>query len=312
MHFEFFTGYTFYEFINTGTVMRTYDFLNFFLHSSYSALFVLICFLPPSSASELEIVPQRIISLGPIITQTIYLLGADQQLIANTTYCTVPLDAQQKEKIGTVKQMNIEKVVRLRPDLILANALSSQKQINTLRKFGIRIIRFENPKTFSEMCRMTLELGKLVGRKQQAEQIIQKTQKDFSYIFSKTRYLPKKRVFFQIGIKPLHMAVGETFINEYIEYSGGTNIAMHERAGAYSREKVLQKNPDVILIATMGSSKTAGKTEKENWMKFQSMNAVKNNEIHVLDPDIICSPTPVTFIKALKVVVKKVHPEISL
>jgi len=292
--------------------MRRYGVFQKFLRGVSCGLFVLICFLPPSHAQESNKVPHRIISLGPIITKTIYLLGAEQQLIANTTYCNMPFAAKQKEKIGTVKQMNIEKVVRLKADLILANALSSQKQIKTLRKFGIRIHRFEDPKTFSEMCLMTLELGKVLGRKKQAEQIIDKAQIEMDGIVSKTKDLPKKTVFFQIGIKPLHTAVKETFINEYIEFSAGTNIAMHERNGAYSREKVIQKNPDVILIATMGSSKSAGKTEKKNWMKFQSINAVKKNEIHILDPDIICSPTPVTFIKGLKVIVKILHPEITL
>jgi len=272
-----------------------------------------ICgFLPASDAGESHSLPERIVSLGPIITETIYLLGADKKLIANTTYCVVPPDAGLKEKIGTVTQMNVEKIISLKPDLVLANALTKQKQINTLKSLGIWVVKFENPKTFSEMCQMTLKLGKVLGKEERAKQIIEKTRKEVDAVIEETAKLPKKRVFFQIGIKPLHTSVKETFINEYIELAGGENIALNERSGVYSREKVLQENPDVIFIATMGSSRIAGENEKAGWMEFTSINASRNNEIYILDPDIICSPTPVSFVKALKEIAKKLHPDIGL
>jgi len=268
-------------------------------------------FLPSCAAGESHPLPSRIVSLGPIITETVYLLGADRKLIANTTYCNIPPGARLKEKIGTVTQMNVEKIISLNPDLVLANALTKQKQINTLESFGIRVVKFENPKTFSEMCRMTLRIGRVLGKEEKAKQIVEKTRKEVDAVIEKIDKLPKKRVFIQIGIKPLHTAVKETFINEYIELGGGENIALNERSGVYSREKVLQENPDVIFIVTMGSSRNAGENEKAGWMKFASITASRNNEIYILDPDIICSPTPVSFVKALKEIAKKLHPNIG-
>ncbi len=268
--------------------------------------------LPAPAGGESFPIPERIVSLGPILTETIYLLGADKQLIADTTYCVFPPDADLKEKIGTVTQMNVEKIISLNPDLVLANALTKQKQINTLESLGIRVVKFENSKTFSEMCRMTLKLGRVLGKEEKAKQIVADTRKEVDAVIAKTRNLPKKRVFIQIGIKPLHTAVKETFINEYIELAGGENIASNERSGVYSREKVLQENPDVIFIATMGSARTAGENEKAVWMKFKSINASRNNEIYILDPDIICSPTPVSFAKAVKEIAKLLHPDIGL
>ncbi len=101
------------------------------------------------------------------------------------------------------------------------------------------------------------------------------------------------------------------FINEYIRYCGGTNIAENESSGIYSREKVIQENPDLILIATMGTSKKAGELEKKRWMSFPSLRAVQGNRVHVLDPEMICSPTPTTFVKGLETIIPLVHPGLT-
>ncbi len=279
-------------------------------HFIQSIIFI-FCLIPGNVTGESLAHPERVVSLGPIITEMTYLLEADKQLIANTSYCVIPEDARHKDKIGSMIQMNVEKIVSLRPDLVLASPLSKDKQLKMLENLGIRVKRFVNPRTFSEICEMTMTLGNILGKTENARIVIDKVKKDVDAILSVTRAQPKKRVFMQIGIKPLHTATRETFVNEYIEYAGGINIASQAKTGVYSREKVLQENPDVILIATMGSSKAAGEHEKTSWMKYQSIKAARNNEIYVLDPDMICSPTAVTFAKALKEIARILHPEIS-
>ncbi|RLB87515.1 MAG: cobalamide ABC transporter substrate-binding protein [Deltaproteobacteria bacterium] len=250
----------------------------------------------------------RVISLSPIITETIYLLGAQEKLIANTTYCNFPVAARSLEKIGSVTQMNVEKIIRLAPDLVIASALSREKQLKILEQQFIPVFRARNPKTFEQMCEMTLEIGTILEQKQRARIIVETAQKNARRIFEGTRNLPKPRVFLQIGLKPLHSANKEMFINEYILYCGGINIAENESSGIYSREKVIQENPNVILIATMGTSKRAGKLERQKWMGFKSIDAVKKNRVHVLDPEMILSPTPETFVKGLEVVFPLLHP----
>lgn len=252
----------------------------------------------------------RVISLSPIITETIYLVGAQDRLIADTTYCNTPKAAQFKEKIGSVTQMNVEKIIRLQPDLVIASALSREKQLKILEGQSIHILRAQNPKTFEQMCEMTLMIGKTLGQEPAARIIVDRAQKQANQILERTRDLVKPRVFLQIGLKPLHSANREMFINEYIRYGGGINIAENESSGIYSREKVLRENPGVILIATMGSSKRAGQLERKKWMGFKSIDAVKNNRVHVLDPEMICSPTPDTFIEGLGEVLPLLHPEI--
>ena len=251
---------------------------------------------------------QRVISLSPIITETIYLLGAQEKLIGNTTYCNIPGEARFKEKIGSVTQMNVEKIIRLNPDLVISSALSREKQLLILEQQSILVLRAKNPKTFGEICEMTLEIGVTLGREQEAGIIVKKARKEANQILQETKDLAKPKVFLQIGLKPLHSANKEMFINEYIRYGGGINIAENESSGIYSRENVIRENPDVILIATMGTSTKAGKLEKQRWMSFKSIAAVKENRVHVLDPEMILSPTPITFIKGLKMILPLLHP----
>jgi len=285
-----------------------------------SLLLCLGVLLPPVQAAKINQaepgdlnppIPQRVVSLSPIITETLYLVGAEDQLIANTSYCNVPAAAQAKEKIGTVLQMNVEKIVALKPDLVVASALSREKQLKILEKLSIPVMRASNPKTFEQMCQMTLELGATLGRSDQAGKVVGQARAVARAILSRTASLDKPSVFLQIGIKPLHSANKDMFISEYIRYAGGVNITEHEGTGVYSREMVLAMDPDVILVATMGTSKKAAVLEREKWLAHRTMTAVRHNRVHVLDPEMICSPTPTTFVQGLEMILPLLHPELG-
>lgn len=283
------------------------NFLKNFLMCLFSFLIINIyLFLNTGNASEKH--PERIVSLGPIITDMIYLLESGDKLIGVTSYCVLPKGADPKKIIGTVMQMNVEKIISMEPDLVIANALTRQKQVLVLEKQGVKVIRLPTPRNFDEICQRLIELGKIIGGHEKAIEIIKKAKNDVDKIKANVKNLEKRKVFIQIGLKPLKTAAKDTFINEYIEFAGGENIALNAKDGVFSREKVLQQNPDVIFIATMGSSKKAGETEKQAWMQFKFLKACKNNEIHILDPDIVCSPTPLIFAEGLKDFYHYIHP----
>lgn len=250
----------------------------------------------------------RVVSLSPIITETIYLLGAQDALLANTQYCNVPPQAAEKEKIGSVTQVNVEKIVSLSPDLVITSALTREKQIRILRNQGLRVMEIKNPKTFAQMCDITLAIGRALGKEAEAQKIVARAGREVAQIRDRVAGLTPRRVFIQIGLKPLHTVNKDLFINAYINMSNAVNIAEDAPSGIYSREKVLQENPDVILVATMGTSKKAGRMEKDRWARFGSLRASANNEIHVLDPETICSPTPLSFAKGLAEVAALIHP----
>lgn len=250
--------------------------------------------------------PERIISLAPSITKSLYLLGAGDRVIANTIYCNYPPPAVKKEKVGNVIEINVEKIYSLRPDLIIATPLINLSSKEKLLKLGMNVVIIPSPKNFLELCEQFLEIGKLIGETERAKEIISAAVKEVEEIKGKTKGLKKKKVLVQVGSKPLWVAIKDSFVNDFIEFAGG-ELAGPKTYGIYSKEEILKQNPEVIIITTMG---VTGIEEKKKWEKYKMINAVKNNEIYVLDTDELTSPTPLSFAKTLKKILKILHPEI--
>lgn len=253
-----------------------------------------------------ENIPQKIISLGPSLTKALYLLGVQDKLIANTIYCNDPPEAKMKEKIGTAQKVSIEKVFHLEPDLVLATALVDPRSTEKLENLGLKVVTFSTPTDFNDICEQFLELSRLVNKEKEAKEIITKAESEIALIRERVKDLNKPRVLIQVGTRPLVVATGCYFVNDYIEFSGGINIAKDVKEGIYSREQVLKENPDVIIIATMG---IATEEEKKIWQKYEILNAVKNKQIYIIDTDKITSPTPQSFAETVKEFVHILHPE---
>lgn len=253
--------------------------------------------------------PQRIVSLAPALTESLYLLGVGDRLKGCTTYCKKPEEAKHKEKVGTLVEINVEKVLLLKPDLVLAMEFSDRKGVEKLKNLGIRVELFPSPKDFNHLCQSFLRLGRMVGREEKANEIVDKAKKEAAFIRRQVERKKKIKMFWQLGAKPLFAATKGYFTNDYIEYAGGINIAADAKSGIYSREEVLKRNPDVIVIVTMG---IAGEREKKTWQTYSSINAVKHNRIYIVDSYKYCSPTPKGFVEALKELVVQLHPGISI
>ncbi len=249
--------------------------------------------------------PARVVSLGPSLTEEIYLLGAGDRLVGRTTYCKGPPDALMKEAVGTVVEVDVERILALKPDLVLATSLTDPRDVKKLRDLGIRVVVFPQPKSFQDLCRQFILLGRLLGKEKEARAIVSSVQAQVAKIQVRVAGLKKPRVFVEIGARPLFTATGDSFVNDFIRLAGGINIAAHAKSGLYSREKVLEENPDVILIVTMG---IVGEREKEAWEKFRTIKAVKEGRVYVVDSYKLCSPTPVTFVESLKELMRLLHP----
>jgi len=256
--------------------------------------------------------PQRIISLAPAATEELYLLGAGDRVVGVTNYCTKPPQALQKERVGTVIEVNLEKIIGLKPDLVIATSLAGLKAVEKLKNLGIKVRTIQQAKDFTQICRQLLQLGDLVGKKKEAEEIVYEAQREVNIIKKKIENLPRASVFIQVGAKPLVTANRSSFINNLVELAGGENIAEGPKDisyMAYSREKVLQADPDYIIIVSMG---IAGEEEKRKWESFKNLKAAENKNIYIINAYDICSLTPVGFVDALKEIAGILHPDIEL
>ncbi len=240
----------------------------------------------------------RIISLSPPLTEELYLLGLGQSIVGNTIYCVKPEDAKKKEKVGSVVNVNLEKILKLKPDLVLASPLTDKRALDKLQKIGIDVHVFSHPKNFQEIKERFLKLSEIVGRKETALKIVLNCERVYFRIKqSSTKEEKRPKVFVQIGRNPLFTATKDSILNSFIEDAGGENIGKDSRTGLFSEEEVLLKNPEYIIVVGMGLDE---KEEKERWSKLKELRAVRDGKIFVVDSYKFCSPTVVTYVSGVK------------
>jgi iron complex transport system substrate-binding protein len=261
---------------------------------------IILVWLPLSLHSQTY---ERIVSLAPSITKSLYYLKAEDKLVGCTSYCEIP-DEDKKTVVASAINVNIEKIISLRPDLILVMPLTNPETIAYLKKFSVRVVEISSPKNFSEICDQFIQLGKLVGKDDLAAEIVKETKERVSKIKNTHQMQGNKKIFFQIGANPIFSVLPNTFMNDYITFLGARNIAWDMKGGIISRETVVVRNPDIIFVTSMGM---VGQEEKKIWEKFSSMTATKNNAIFIIDADLACLPIPINFVKTLELMVKHIE-----
>ncbi len=243
---------------------------------------------------------KRIISLAPSLTQSLYYLDAQDKLVGRTSYC-VAAEKDNVQVVATAIKLNMEKVISMKPDLVLVLGLTDQQDIETLRKFGIKVEVFESPRNFEEICDQFIHLGNLVGKGMQANLIVAESKAKISEIQKLRMGKPSPKIFFQVGSNPLFTVTPNTFMDDYITLLGAKNIARDLTKGIVGREFVVANNPDYIFICTMG---IASDQETKVWKSYRSMSAVKNKHLYTIEADIACQPTPITFVQTMEVMNK--------
>lgn len=238
----------------------------------------------------------RIVSLAPSFTQSLYYLEAQDNLVGCTSYCEAA-KGDNKEIVSSAVKANIEKIISLNPDLVLASGLTNPKDTELLKKVGIKVEVIYSPKSFQEICDQFIRIGELVGKTDKANALVRESKHTIQKIVEKSKHDTNRKMFFQIGANPLFAVIPNTFMNDYMTLLGIENISKNLTQGTVTREFVIANNPDYIFIATMG---IVGEEELKTWNRYTSLNATKKKQIYIIDSDIACQPTPITFTQTMK------------
>jgi iron complex transport system substrate-binding protein len=239
---------------------------------------------------------KRIISLTPSLTKNLQYLGVENELVGCTSYCKT---SRKVPVVASAVKVNVEKVVSMKPDLVIASTLTQPETVAALKKMGVKIVVFPMAHSFKDICAQFLQLGKLVGKEAQAQKVLGQVNQKINKLKSATA--SNKRVFIQLGANPLFAVIPNTFMNDYIVFAGAKNITEGMTTGSITREAVLTRNPEAIFIVTMG---VFADQEKKEWERYSNLAAVKNKKVFIIDSDKACTPTPVTFAETLEVIIK--------
>jgi len=245
--------------------------------------------------------PLRIVSLAPIATENIYLLGFEEQTIGITLYC--PQGKSPKEVIGTLLEPNLEKVVSLKPDIVFTSKEGNKKAtVEKLRDLGLKVVVLDKVTDFDGICSNLMTVAKALNKEEYAKNIINTAKAELGKL-KNSDY--KQTVFMEIGSSPLITSGKNTFINDIVNYAGAKNIfsSSNTRYPSINPEEVVLVNPDIIIILLMDSKDNY---RKNYWLNFKNLKAAKNNSVYCINPEIIANPTPLSFINAVKEIKKLV------
>lgn len=246
---------------------------------------------------------RRIVSLVPWVTKSLYLMGEQSRLVGCTSYCPVEA-ADHIPVVANAMSVNIEKTFTLKPDVVVASSLNKPETIDNLKKLGIKVVLQPYPKSFEEICAYFIQIGEIAGQGAKANEIVSQQKARLEKLKAGIPSGKNPNVFMQIGAKPLFCVVPDTFMDDFIRFSGGKNCAAGLKMGSVTREYVVKQNPDVIFIVTMG---IVAQEEKDTWLGYQSLSASMSKKIFILDADKTCSPTPVLFVDALEEMIKLMY-----
>jgi iron complex transport system substrate-binding protein len=211
-------------------------------------------------------------------------------VVGVTIYC--PEIAADKQKIGTLLEPNIEKIVALHPDLVIATKDGNRKEsIARLEGLGIKVYVMNPYGNFDALCADFNALGAYLDKKAEAEKVIASARKRIAAVEKKAAAQKKFTVFWQIGVQPLFTVSRGSFSNEFIERAGGRNIfgSLVQPYPRISREAVIQKNPDVIFLVAMGD---VSRQEEKEWQQYPQLSAVQHHRIYTLSDTLFTDPTP--------------------
>ena len=241
---------------------------------------------------KVPMAPGRIVSLTPSLTEVVFELGAGELLVGVTKFATTPAAATKISKVGSYVHLDLERILRLKPDLCLAVRDGNPKHVvDRLVALGIPVYVVD-PRSLAEVRESISLLGELLQRQAQAAKIVAEMEAIEARVAARVATVTSTpRVFFQIDASPIISAGDNTFIGQLIVKAGGINLAAGPTAyPRYSWENVLHLQPDVVLIASMSGGYTPEQLQA-GWQKWPQVPAVAGGRIHVVEADQFDRPT---------------------
>jgi iron complex transport system substrate-binding protein len=253
--------------------------------------------------------PQRIVSVAPNITEILFTLGLDTQIVGVTDFCDYPESAKQKPKIGGFSNPNLEQIIALKPDLVVVTADSNQDAMaKQLLRLNIPIYVI-NPQTIFGILTTIHRLGEVTGTVAQSDKLNQQLHQRINQIKQKTQGLQKPKVLFLWSEKPLITAGRGTFTDSLIALAGGINIAHVSKIKypKYSMEEIIRQQTEIIIVANMQNQ--IDSIVLSRWQKWIQIPAVQQKKVYSINSDLFARPAP-RIIDGLEELAKLIHPEI--
>lgn len=253
---------------------------------------------------------RRIVSLAPACTELLFAVGAGDRVIAVTTFDNFPPEAATRERIGgfTRDTISIERVVGLRPDLVVAAGGVQRDLIEELERLGLTVIVLDPSSTAGVLANIRLA-GKVLGLEPESAGLEREVQAVLEEVRAQVAQIPvqdRPRTFYQLWDRPMRTVGAKSFVGQLLELAGGQNIFadLDEPYPLVSEELVIARDPQVILMPARSAD---GPLPWANRGAWETVTAVRQGRVHTLDEDLVSRPGPRIGL-ALKAMAQALNP----
>ena len=262
----------------------------------------------------LDAIPQRIVSLAPSNTEILFALGLNDSIVGVTDWCDYPPEALEKDSIGDFYPPNIEAIVAMEPDLVVAANIHKDEYVPQMESLGLKVIVLD-PKTVDEVIDAIAIAGEATGTEDAASQLAEDMQARIDDVQSLVSGLSEEeipRVFYVIWHDPLMTVGNDTLQDEVIQLAGGQNI-FDDLSGypVVDLETILDRDPQVIIV---GSGHDVEQDATFQWVqneaRLRDTEAAREGMIFKIDADLVDRPGP-RIVDGIEEMLRLIHPELA-
>jgi iron complex transport system substrate-binding protein len=258
--------------------------------------------------------PRRVVSLAPSLTELVFALGAGDTLAGVTVNCDYPPAAKQLPKVGGLEDgsINLERVLGLRPQLVIAIGEGQHQTVESLRRLGLTV-EVVPSQSVDDVFRAAVRLGTLLGREVAAQRLVADLERRMARVEKVVATVPperRPRVFYELWDRPLMTATRSSVIGRLIEMAGGVNVfgALPGRYPQVSPEAVLERRPQIIVAPDHHGSAVDFRGLAER-LGLSAAEPSLRERILILDGDLVSRAGP-RIAGALELLARSFHPDL--
>lgn len=250
---------------------------------------------------------ERVVSLAPNLTEIVYAVGAGKTLVGNTTLCDYPAEAKSVAKVGDTMQPNLERIIAMRPQLVLVSTASQLEAFTRQMEQQNIPVYITDPRDLEGILNTIQTVGEILGERERAIQVVKELRARVERVEIKVKSREPVKVFYQVSAKPLYTAGRDSFITDLLRRAGGRSVtALVEGAWPkYSDESALASQPEAIIMASFDSM-SAGNMEIA--ASLSKSPAAQSGRVYGINGDYLSRPGP-RLVDGLEQVASKLHPD---
>ncbi|MBF4694777.1 helical backbone metal receptor [Fusibacter ferrireducens] len=250
---------------------------------------------------------KKVVSLAPSVTEILFAIGAGDKIVGRTIYCDYPLESKDVQTVGSLYEPDLEGILDLEPDVVIAATHMNEDVLKTLASAKIQILTQKSPSKINEIYTFISKLGALVDHNYEARALVSTLKLKEDRVNQTVDLIPKserKTVYYVVGTGKKENTAGEgTFINEVLQAAGGINVATDVKGWSYSLEKLIEHNPSYLIGESYNYDTMI---ESDN---YESLSALKNNHYIKIDSNVFSRPGPRVIDLGLKKLIHELYPE---